>query len=293
MSKKPNPRRAAHAANTCADCGGYAPHTPTGEPLWPGPRCTECAKKQYAARTGCALAEAEMRMLQERAQPPQIREAAAVWPAESPATRLLTQSAATCTVLDLLTVLLKRAEVAQALWQHYGSLPALARASALELARSIPGLGPRRAAQLHAACELGRRAGQVPLTPWPSIQSPADAAALLMPLVQGKDQEYLYVLLLNTRNRLLTAPIEVYHGSLSSAVIRAGEVFRDAVRFNAASILVAHNHPSGDPDPSPEDIAITRILRETGKLLDVELIDHLILGHQRFISLKERGLMTN
>jgi DNA repair protein RadC len=99
------------------------------------------------------------------------------------------------------------------------------------------------------------------------------------------------VLLLNTRNRLIGDPREVYHGSLNTSLIRNAEVFREAVRVNAAAILVAHNHPSGDPSPSPEDVAVTRSLVETGKILDIELLDHLVIGHAgKFVSLKERGL---
>jgi len=104
------------------------------------------------------------------------------------------------------------------------------------------------------------------------------------------EQEYLFVLLLDTRNRLMGQPIEVYHGSLNTSLIRTGEIFRDAIKVNAAGIIVAHNHPSGDPSPSPEDVAVTRALVEAGKLLDIAVLDHLVIGRQRFVSLKERGL---
>jgi DNA repair protein RadC len=106
------------------------------------------------------------------------------------------------------------------------------------------------------------------------------------------EQEYLYVILLNTRNRVIGDPREVYHGSLNTSLIRTGEVFRDAVRVNAAAIIVAHNHPSGIVEPSREDIAVTVSLVETGKLLDITLLDHLVIGRglEKFVSLKERGL---
>jgi DNA repair protein RadC len=123
----------------------------------------------------------------------------------------------------------------------------------------------------------------------PAIRAPADAAALLQPLLMHREQEYLYVLLLDSRNRLLGEPREVYHGSLNTSLIRVGEVFREALKANAAAIIVAHNHPSSDPTPSPEDVAVTRALVEAGKLLDCEVLDHLIVG-QRWVSLKERGL---
>jgi DNA repair protein RadC len=102
-------------------------------------------------------------------------------------------------------------------------------------------------------------------------------------------QEHLRVLLLDTRNRLIRT-VEVYQGSLNSSLIRTAEVFQDAVRSNAAAIIVVHNHPSGDPTPSPEDISVTRNLQAAGKLLDIEVLDHIILGKNRFVSLKARGL---
>ena len=98
------------------------------------------------------------------------------------------------------------------------------------------------------------------------------------------------VLTLNTRNQLMGEPIEVYHGSLNASLIRIGEVLRPAVRMNAASIIVIHNHPSGDPSPSADDVAITRALVEAGKLLDIECLDHLIIGLGCFVSLKSKGL---
>jgi DNA repair protein RadC len=104
------------------------------------------------------------------------------------------------------------------------------------------------------------------------------------------DQEYLYVIHLDTRNRVLGPPLEVYHGSLNTSLIRVGEVFREAVKVNAAGIIVVHNHPSGDPAPSPEDVAVTRALVEAGRLLDIDVLDHLVIGQHRFVSLKERGL---
>jgi DNA repair protein RadC len=103
------------------------------------------------------------------------------------------------------------------------------------------------------------------------------------------EQEHLKLVLLDTRNRVLGTPT-IYVGSLNSSVIRIGELFRAALKENAAAFIVAHNHPSGDPSPSPEDIRVTKQLVQAGKLLDVEVLDHVIIGRQRFVSLKERGL---
>jgi len=122
----------------------------------------------------------------------------------------------------------------------------------------------------------------------PRIQSPETAAVLLGDMAQH-EQEHLDVLLLNTRNEV-THRANIYKGSLNTSLIRLAELFRKAVRENAAAIIVAHNHPSGDPSPSPEDITITREIVKAGKVLDIDVLDHLIIGHGRFISLKAKGL---
>jgi len=103
------------------------------------------------------------------------------------------------------------------------------------------------------------------------------------------EQEHLRVILLDRRNRVLETT-EVYKGSVNSSQIRVGEVFKEAIRKNASALIVIHNHPSGDPTPSPDDVAVTRAIVGAGKLLDVEVLDHLVIGHGRWVSLKERGL---
>jgi len=179
--------------------------------------------------------------------------------------------------------------VAERLLAQLGGLPGLHRASYADLC-NIKGVGPAKAAQLMAALELGRRIAITAPEERLAINSPADAANLLMYQLAAVDQEYLYVILLDTRNRLIGPPLEVYHGSLNTSLIRIGEVFREAIKANAAALIVAHNHPSGDPSPSPEDVAVTRSMVEAGRMLDIEVLDHLVIGRHRFISLKERGL---
>jgi DNA repair protein RadC len=179
--------------------------------------------------------------------------------------------------------------LAERLLGQWGGLPGLHRMSHADLCQ-VKGIGQAKAAQLMAAIELGRRIAISSPEERPTISSPADAANLLMYQMSALEQEYLYVILLDTRNRVLGKPLEIYHGSLNTSLIRTGEVFREAVKVNAAGVIVAHNHPSGDPSPSPEDVAVTRALVEAGKLLDVEVLDHLVIGRQRFVSLKERGL---
>jgi DNA repair protein RadC len=151
------------------------------------------------------------------------------------------------------------------------------------------GLGPAKVTQLKAALELGRRLLVESPGERPQVRSPADAANLVLSEMGLLEQEQLRVMLLDTKNRVLETKT-IYVGSLNTSLIRVGELFREAVRANCASIIVLHNHPSGDPTPSPEDVAVTRQIVQAGQLLDVEVLDHLVIGRQRFVSLKERGL---
>jgi len=114
----------------------------------------------------------------------------------------------------------------------------------------------------------------------------ADAHYLPTPALRAG---HLRVVLLDTRNRVL-AVHTVYVGNLNTNVVRVGELFREAIRLNCAALIVVHNHPSGDPTPSPEDVKVTELIVQAGQLLDIEVLDHLIIGQQRYVSLKERGL---
>jgi DNA repair protein RadC len=215
---------------------------------------------------------------------------------DRPRERLARDGAAVLSNSELLAILLRvgiagenAIRVAERLLVEVHGLPGLHRAAYSELC-ALKGIGPAKAAQLMAAIELGRRIASSAAEERVTIGSPADAANLLMYQMAALEQEYLYVILLDTRNRVLGRPLEVYHGSLNTSLIRVGEVFREAIRSNAAGLIVAHNHPSGDPSPSPEDVAVTRALVEAGKLLDIDVLDHLVIGRYRFVSLKERGL---
>jgi DNA repair protein RadC len=210
---------------------------------------------------------------------------------ERPVYRLHRVGAASVSLTELLAAAIggsRQIEIAQALLQRYDTLADIARVSPQELAQ-VDGLGPARAAALKAALELGRRLTLEEVGEKPQIRSPADAAVLLLPDLSHQEQELFVVLLLDTRNRVLDR-VDLYKGSLNQSQVRVGEVFRDAVRRNCAAVIVAHNHPSGQPDPSPEDVAVTRDLVAAGTLLGVEVLDHLVIGHQRWISLRERGL---
>ncbi len=178
-------------------------------------------------------------------------------------------------------------DLAKRLLVKYRNLTGLARASFAELA-SERGLGPAKTAQLLAAFELGRRMLATSPEERPQITCPADAANLLMPEMEWLEQENLRTLLLDTKHHVLASPT-VYVGNVNTSVIRIAEVFRDAVRLNCAALVVAHNHPSGDPTPSADDIRVTKQIVEAGKILDIEVLDHLVIGRQRYVSLKERG----
>jgi DNA repair protein RadC len=215
---------------------------------------------------------------------------------ERPRERLAHAGEGALSTTELLAIILRTGvggesvlDMARRLLARYGGLPGLARASFAEL-QAEKGLGRAKTAQLKAALELGRRM----LLASPAedrfvVRSPADVAQLLMAEMAHLEQEHFRVLYLDTRNRLLDIET-VYVGSLNASHIRVGEVFRDAVKRNCAAIIVAHNHPSGDPTPSPEDVEVTRQLVAAGNLLDIEVLDHLIIGQQRFVSLRERGL---
>jgi DNA repair protein RadC len=123
----------------------------------------------------------------------------------------------------------------------------------------------------------------------PRVDSPETAARLLMSELAYAEQEHVKLVLVDTRNRVIATPT-IYKGTLNTTSIRIAEIFREALRHNAAAIILAHNHPSGDPTPSPEDVILTQRIVEAGKLLNIDVLDHLILGHNRWISMKDRHL---
>ena len=178
--------------------------------------------------------------------------------------------------------------LAERMLRENGGLAGLARLPFSEMTR-VRGIGEVKAIELQAVFELGRRLLLASPEERPAIKSPADAANLLNEM-GVLEQETMRTILLDTKNRVVAMPT-VYRGSLHTTVIRITELFREAVRQNCAALILAHNHPSGDPTPSPEDVAITREIVQAGKLLDIDVLDHLVIGAgQKFVSLKERGL---
>jgi DNA repair protein RadC len=196
---------------------------------------------------------------------------------------------------ELLAILLRTGsekenavELAARLLSENGGLAGLARLDALDL-QAQHGLGPAKAAQVVAAMRLGIRAAHAPLEQKPVISSPGDVVALHSELASF-DQEHLRVIRLNTRNHVLGSS-EIYIGNVHSAIVRMGEIFRDAVRDNAPAVVILHNHPSGDPAPSPDDIKMTQQALKAGEQLDIEVLDHVVMGRLgEFVSMKERRL---
>jgi len=214
---------------------------------------------------------------------------------ERPRERLIQVGPKAVSTAELLAIIMRTGvggenvlRLAERLLATFQDLPGLSRASITEL-MSVKGIGPAKAVEIKAALEIGRRLLSASPEERPRVTSPADAANLLMSEMAFLEKEHLRLILLDTRNRVLGTPT-IYVGSLNTSVIRVGELFRAAIKENAAAFIVAHNHPSGDPSPSPEDVNVTRQLVEAGKLLDIDVLDHIVIGRHRFVSLKERGL---
>ncbi len=215
--------------------------------------------------------------------------------AERPRERLARLGPQALSKAELLAILLRvgvegqnAIDVGRNLLKDFGDLPGIHRASLEELCNQ-KGVGLAKAAQIKAAIELGRRLTSESPEDRLAIHSPQDAADWVLYEMGSLEQEELRVILLDTRNRVIKQET-VYKGSLTSSQVRIGEIFKLAIRLNAAHLLVLHNHPSGDPTPSPEDIAITRSIVQAGKLMDIEVLDHLVIGRMKYVSLKERGL---
>lgn len=214
---------------------------------------------------------------------------------ERPRERLVQFGAGALSSAELLAILLRTGtpemtavQLAQHLLTTMGSLRAIASAKPAELAQ-VKGIGMAKAAQLLAAVELGRRIALEQMGEQPAITRPEDVYALLHAQLRDEKQEHVVVLLLNTKNRVMRQTV-VTKGTLDSSLLHPREVFREAIRHGASSIILAHNHPSGDPTPSGDDIQVTRRLHQAGQIMGIELLDHVILGDGRWVSLKAQGV---
>lgn len=213
---------------------------------------------------------------------------------ERPRERLLQHGAASLATAELLAILLRTGtadenavRLSERIVTYFGDLGRLAAATPEEL-RRFKGLGDAKAAQLLAAIEIGRRIATRNTAERPLVECAADAARLVDDM-GALSQEQVRVILLDSARRMIAVKT-VYIGTLNATVLRVSELFREAVTRSAAAMIVAHNHPSGDARPSPEDVSVTRTLVAAGELLDIQVVDHLILTHDRWTSLREQGL---
>ena len=212
---------------------------------------------------------------------------------EQPAYRI-THNANACNITELMAAVIggaKQIELSQALLARFdGDIRRLYQAHPSELAK-VKGINQATAIRIKAALNLGLRLS-MPSDERTAINSPADAAALVQAEMSLLEKEHLRTILLDRRNRVLEI-VEVYQGSVNSSQVRVGEVFQAAISRHASALILIHNHPSGDPTPSPDDVAVTRAIVQAGKLLDIDLLDHLVIGQGKWVSLKERGLGFN
>jgi DNA repair protein RadC len=214
---------------------------------------------------------------------------------ERPRERLRERGAGILSNAELMAILLRTGlegenviAMASRLLASVGGLQGLSRAAYDDLC-SLKGISDAKACQLLAGIELGRRVAALEPNESQRIGTPADVAKMYMPEMSAFDREHMCVVLLNTKNQVIGSD-DLYVGSVNAALVRPAEVFASAVRRNLPAVMVVHNHPSGDPTPSPEDVRLTRQLVEAGKLLDVEVLDHIVIGQGKYISMRERKL---
>ncbi|WP_206711506.1 RadC family protein [Peribacillus faecalis] len=215
---------------------------------------------------------------------------------ERPRERFLREGARGLTNQELIALLLRTGtknesvlQLAERLIIKFDGLRLLKDASVEEIT-SINGIGEAKAIQLLTAVELGRRVHNLITTDRYVIRSPEDCANFLMEEMRFLSQEHFVCVYLNTKNQVLHKQT-VFIGSLNSSIVHPREVFKEAFRRSAASIICAHNHPSGDPTPSKEDIDVTKRLIECGRLIGIDILDHLIIGEKKYVSLKEKGYL--
>lgn len=216
---------------------------------------------------------------------------------ERPRERLIKHGAEMLSAQELLAVILGRGVqgesvmvTAQRLLSEFGSLKGIAHAS-VEMLDRVKGIGPAKATQLKAALEIGNRCeAQFDTKGQPVIKTPADVEKLVKGKLRDKKKEYFTVILLDSRNHLINTK-DISIGSLNASIVHPREVFKEAISASAAAVIFAHNHPSGDPTPSDDDIRLTHRLIEAGKILDIEVLDHIIIGEKGCLSMKEKKLI--
>ncbi|WRP05433.1 DNA repair protein RadC [Rossellomorea aquimaris] len=215
---------------------------------------------------------------------------------ERPRERLIQSGAASLSNQELLAILLRTGTKSESVLQlsnrllnHFDGLNLLKDASLEEITKT-KGIGLAKAVQIMAAVEFGRRISDLAFDDRYSIRSPEDGANYVMNDMRFLAQEHFVCLYLNTKNQVLHKQT-IFIGSLNASIVHPREVFKEAFRRSAASIICIHNHPSGDPTPSREDIEVTKRLVECGRIIGIDILDHLIIGEKKFISLKEKGYL--
>lgn len=213
-----------------------------------------------------------------------------------PRERLLAAGASSLSNIELLAILLRTGtrqmsavELAGQLLVQFNNLPGLMDASVEELA-TVKGIGPAKVVQIKAALEIGRRLALMPASKRTTIHSPEDVAALVMDDMRHLDREHFKTVFLNTKNQVLGMET-ISVGTLDSSIVHPRELFKAAIKKSCAGVILVHNHPSGDPTPSREDIEITKRLSQAGGILGISVLDHLIIGDNKFISLKAKGII--
>lgn len=215
---------------------------------------------------------------------------------ERPRERLVKFGEQALSAQELLQVILGRGiagesvvVTAQKLLSRFGSLQKLAEASIEELSL-IKGIGLAKAAQIKAVFEIGRRIStQTPAYKKKELLNPEKVAKLVRSKLKDYSKEHFYLIALDSRNWSIH---EVSLGTLNASIVHPREAFAEAIKSKAASVIIAHNHPSGDPEPSQDDLEITKRLVEAGKILDIEVLDHIIATKETFLSMKEKGILS-
>jgi len=213
---------------------------------------------------------------------------------ERPRERFMLNGAESLTNQELIAILIQTGskdesalDVANRLLHHFNGLRIL-KDSTLDELKAIKGIGTAKGLQLLAALELGRRVSKLAFKERYAIRSPEDAAKYLMDEMRFLSQEHFICMYLNTKNIVMHKQT-IFIGSLNASIVHPREVYKEAIKRSAASIICLHNHPSGDPSPSREDVEVTRRLAESGKIIGIDLLDHIIIGENKFVSLKEKG----
>jgi DNA repair protein RadC len=221
------------------------------------------------------------------------------WPqADRPREKLLAQGSRVLSEAELLAIVLRNGNAstgesamdhARVLLGQFGGLQGIDAASVSELS-TVKGIGPAKVAQIKASLEIGRRMGSQKWEAGQALRSAEDVYRHFRNHLGGEKRELFYVVLLNNKNRKIRE-VKISEGSLTASLVHPREVYNPVIRDSAAAVIFVHNHPSGDPAPSPEDIDITRRLKEVGDVMGIRVLDHVVIGHDRFFSFNDKGMI--